>query len=86
MTYCYNFLIVLAQNVLLLPLMQARLQERKPAMSHKHASHNSAYLMAYTSPRGMLNNSFTATFQSCQTETEGGTGYVFVLFFKQNNG
>lgn len=46
-------------------------------MSNKHASHTSAYLMVYTSACEMLNNSFTATFQSCQTETKAGKGMFF---------
>lgn len=51
-------------------------------MSHKHASHNSAYLMVYTSPCEMLNNSSTATFQSCHAHSEARAGCVFVFFNK----
>lgn len=52
-------------------------------MSHKHASRTSAYLMVYTSPCEMLNNSSTATIQSCHahSETRAGCGG----FFEQNN-
>lgn len=55
-------------------------------MSHKHASRNSAYLMVYTSPCEMLNNSSPATLQACHTRGEAGAGFFFNKIMRKGLG